>query len=85
MELYQADDLGGSGVLLQLVWSLNFLQSCSGEYINLKSSTTTHAPTPLHALPAQEGEALQQSISTMYDGDGDPGICESFSTHQHAW
>lgn len=46
MDLYQADDLGGSGVLLQLVWSINFLQSCSGEYMaNLKSSTTP-APHP---------------------------------------
>lgn len=51
-DLYQAGDLGGSGVLL--VWSLNFLQSCSGEYMaNLKSSTTPHV------LPAQEGEAVQ--------------------------
>lgn len=70
---------GGSGVLLQLLWSLNFLQSCSGEYMaNLKSSTTPHV------LPAQEGEAVQQSTSTMYDGDGDLGTCESFSIHQHA-
>lgn len=69
---------GGSGVLLQLVWPLNFLQSCSGEYMANLSSTTPHV------LPAQDGEAVQQSTLTMYDGDVDLGTCESFSTHQHA-
>lgn len=77
MDLYQADDLRGSGVLRQLVWSLNFLQSCSGEYMaNLKSSTTPHV------LPAQEGQAVQQSHQQCMMG---MGTCESFSIHQHAW